>query len=129
MGVRSRATMRGMIGLVISAVILAFGLRSSLRRKAGPVDNLFGSSYRKFEVMLVVAGLYLVVLGGALSTLHFVGHLSVLPSPIAGTLAGSAAIQLLVLYVLLGMPFFPKGNHPTSAGGTRTQLEGSQRAG
>lgn len=127
--VDSRSTLRVMIILVLCAVILASTLRSSLRRKAGPVDNLFGSSYRKFEVMLVVAGLYLIVLGGALSTLHFVGHLSVLPSPIAGTLATSAVVQLLVLYVLLGMPFLPKGNHPTSAGGTRTQLEGSQRAG
>jgi hypothetical protein len=127
--VDSRATMRGMIGLVLCAVMLAFALRSSLRRKAGPVDNLFGSSYRKFEVILVVAGLYLIVLGGALSTLHFVGHLWVLPSPIAAMLANSAALQLLVLYVLLGMPFFPKRNHPTSAGATRTPLEGSQRAG
>lgn len=124
--VDARPTGPRMITLVLCAVILAWTVKSSLRRKAGYVDNLFGNSYRKFEVILVVAGLYLIVLGGTLSTLHFVGHLSVLPSPIAGTLAGSAAIQLLVLYMLLGMPFFPKGNHPTSAGGSEHNLKGAR---
>jgi hypothetical protein len=118
-----------MITLVLCAVILALTLKSSLRRKEGFVDNLFGSSYRKFEVILLVAGLYVIVLGGGLSTLYFVGHISVLPSPVTCGLATSAAIQLLVLYMLLGMPFFPKENHPNSTRGIRRQLGENQRAG
>ncbi len=123
-----RATLPGTMAAIVCAAGTAVVLRVSLRRKDSQFDELFGTSFRKFEVILEHGLLYFGVLASSLATLHSVGHVAA-PSPITATLAGSVVAQLLVLYVLLGMPFFRRGNPPSSGGGMRSSLGENRRAG
>ena len=109
------------IALTAGALVLAIQLRFSLRRKNGPMDELMGRGYRSFEVILEVSTLYLLILLAALATLHFVFRVPDSSSPVAVSLALDGTVQLLLLYCLLGMPFFPRKGSSGITGGQSPQ--------
>ncbi len=123
-----RGALPGAMAAIVCAASAAVMLRVSLRRKDSQFDELFATSFRKFEVILEHGLLYFGVLMSGLATLHFVGHVAA-PSPVTEILAVSVALQLIVLYVVLGMPFHRRGNPPSSGGGIRSSLGENQRAG
>jgi hypothetical protein len=108
--------------LSLGALVLAIQLRYSLRRKNGPMDELMGSGYRSFEVILEVSALYLLMLLSGLGTLHFVFRVPDSSSPVAVALALDGTVQLLALYCLLGMPLFPRKGSPGATRGPSPQL-------